>query len=84
MRPQHPQEPLTEQQRSVAASYEIARQQNAKNLDKAALMIELRKWCVEKAVEAWVKDATYVDGSVVGLAAHILDFVSAPIQAQNL
>jgi hypothetical protein len=67
---------LTEEQRSLAASYEIAKQQNAKNLDKAVMMIELRKWCVEKAVEVMVSDGKFV----VSLANEILAFVSAPIQ----
>jgi hypothetical protein len=80
LRPSHPQAPLTEEQRQFAASVQIAREQNVKNLDKAVLMIELRKWCVVQAVDAWRKDDTIIDGSVVALAGHILDFVSAPIQ----
>jgi hypothetical protein len=51
MRPQHPQAPLTDEQRELASSIELARRQNVRNLDKAVLMIELRKWCVERAVE---------------------------------
>jgi hypothetical protein len=80
LKPSYPQGPLTDEQRQFAASVQIAREQNVKNLDKAVLMIELRKWCVERAVEAWQKDDTIVNGNVVALASHILDFVSAPLE----
>jgi hypothetical protein len=65
---------LTEEQRSIAASYEIARQQNARNLDKAVLMIELRKWCVVQAVTAGAGENSDV------FAEKLLRFVSAPLQ----
>jgi hypothetical protein len=71
-----PQSQMTDEQRSIAASYEIARQQNAKNLDKAVLMIELRKWCLEKALLAPLPDSV----DVVDMAKAILDFVSMPLQ----
>jgi hypothetical protein len=75
MRPQHPQAPLTEEQRNLASSYEIARQQNAKNLDKAVLMIELRKWSVEQAMEC----GPPID-EALPLARGIFAFISEPLE----
>jgi hypothetical protein len=84
MRPQHPQAPLTEEQRSLASSIELAKQQNAKDRDRAVLMIELRKWCVEKAVEGYKHEFKHLDSndavSIPSIAEKILTFVSAPLQ----
>jgi hypothetical protein len=80
MRPQYPQTPLTDEQRSFASSYEIARQQNAKNPDKAALMIELRKWCLLQAIAAFAEGAAPKTLSLADLSEDILKFVTAPLQ----
>jgi hypothetical protein len=79
LRPSHPQAPLTEEQRQFAASVQIARDQNVKNLDKAVLMIELRKWCVVQAVAASAAGAV-MQSAVPTLARDILEFVSEPIE----
>jgi hypothetical protein len=95
MRPQHPQLPMSEEDRKLAAAtVELARQQG-KNFDKAVLMIELRKWCVEQALKgcnadtsapAFIMDQTgirepaRVEFAAVVLAREIFGFVSAPIQ----
>jgi hypothetical protein len=78
LRPSHPQAPLTEEQRQFAASVQIARDQNVKNLDKAVLMIELRKWCIH---HCWgLPRPRGGEPDIVAEAREILAFVSEPIQ----
>ena len=66
----------------VALTAAQKRQEN-KEFDarKAASEMALRQWCVEQAVNLWVKD-TSVHRTPESMAQAILDFVSAPLKPE--
>ena len=89
-----PQPPLSREQADQADQLAIFVERTRQNIEKAVEAIELRKWCIEKAIQATNRDGATpafasdtagrkeqltVQFACVALARDVHDFVTEPL-----
>lgn len=74
-----PQPPLTNEQKAEADRYALFVQQTRQAIEAAHETLELRKWCVEKALEGTHKAYGEPTGfACVALAREVYEFIAEP------